>query len=126
MRTYKLSATITTTANNVASVLVARSGRIRCIRWEVGYDAPADNSAVNVELSTMASSQLGSNDTPNTIDEFRNTTNLTTSGAFNGGRSKQSVLDYPIAAGERLYLNTTTSGTVSQITTCFVDVDEKA
>lgn len=125
VRTYKLTAALTATANNAANVLIARSGRIRCVRWETAFDGPADNAQCNSEISTMASSQLNTNDTPNVIDEFRNTTNLTTSGAFNGGRSKQSVLDYPVAAGERVYLNCTVTGTVSQQTTIFLDIDEK-
>ena len=125
MRTYKLFATLGASANNNANVLIARTGRIRCIRWEAAFDAPADNASQFAELSTAPMSQLGTNDTPNVIDELRNCTNLTTSGAFNGGRSKQSVVDYPVAAGERVYMHNVAVGSVSQATTCFLDIDEK-
>jgi hypothetical protein len=125
MRTYKLYAAVSTTTGNNANVLIARSGRIRCIRWEVAYDAPADNANLALELSTSAVAQLNVSDTPNVIDEFRACTNLATSGGFNGGRSKQSVLDYPVAAGERLYLNSVVNGTVASQATCFIDIDEK-
>lgn len=125
MRTYKIYGNITGTANNVANVLIARTGRIRCIRWEAAFDAPADNASCVAELSTAPSTAAGTNDTPNSIDELRSCTNLTTSGAFNGARSKQSVVDYPVAAGERVYLHATVSGSVGQPTTVFLDVDEK-
>lgn len=124
MRTYKLYYAITATTAALASVIIQRSGRIKSVRWETGFDAPADNASCVAEISTASSPQQGTNDTVAEISEIRNTTNLTTSGAFNGGRAKQEFIDYPVAAGERIYLHATVSGTVSQATTVFIDVEE--
>lgn len=124
MRTYKLYGTSASTADNVASVLMAKNGRIKSVRWSVKIDAVADNSAVDAELSTRATQQLSTNETQGDISAFRSHFNLVTSGFYPGSFSKQDLLDFPVAMGERIYLNiviTTATATI----TIYIDVDEK-
>lgn len=125
MRTYKLYGAVSSTANNVANIQFVRNGRIRGLRWAVGFDAPADNASAAVELSLQPVSQLGTNNTQGVIDEVRFLTNLTTSGAPPGSHNFQRTLDMPIASGEVAYFNALVSGTVSANVTVFIDVDEK-
>lgn len=126
MRVYKLYATATSTADNVANVLITRNCRIRSIRWHEHVDAPADNAFVAVELSTRPTSQFTTNDSQGDITQRRHSTNLTTSGAFDGGNDHQELLDFPVAAGERIYVHAIVSGTVTWVGACFIDVVESS
>lgn len=122
MRVYKLYAAISSTGTNLATVTMVRPGRIRSIRWASGADVSADNSYSDVELSFQAVSNVNVNDTTGSIDELRSQSNFTTSGQMQGAIHKQSLVDIPVSAGDRLYLNATNSGTHSARVTCFVDV----
>lgn len=118
MRTYKLYAA--SSGNNVANVTIVRSGRIRSLRWAVCMDTVTDNHNVIAEISTQSVSQAGTNDTLGSIDEIRQWHNNAAAGSSTSGINVQRMVDYPVAAGERLYLNTTFTGTV--YLTCFIDV----
>lgn len=125
MRTYKLFGTVSSTANNVANIQFVRNGRIRGLRWAVGFDAPADNAAATVELSLQPVSQIGTNNTQGVVDEARFLTNLTTSGAPPGSHNFQRTLDMPIASGEVAYINAVVAGTVAANVTIFIEVEER-
>lgn len=123
MRTLKLYAAITATANAVANLLIPRNGRIKSIRWAVDIDAPADNASVAVDLNTQTITVLASNDIPS-IAELRALVNLSTSGAYLGAIKAQEFLDYPVAAGDRIYIHAVVAGTVTARITAFIDIDE--
>lgn len=117
-------AVISSSSGNLANIQIARAGHIRSIRWAIGADMPADNASFAVECSLSPSSALASSDVFGPLDEVRVYANLTTSGAYNGGVNVQRILDMPVAAGERLYLNAAVSGTVSAVTACYIDVED--
>lgn len=124
MRTYKITGAVTTTANNIANIQMVRNGKIKGLRYALSVDAPADNAAFNAELSLQPVSQVGTSNTQGVIDEFRHVSNLTTSGAFGSANMFQRSLDFPISAGEVLYVNATATGTITATFTIFIDVQE--
>lgn len=125
MRVYKLYATGTSTANNVASIQMVRNGIIRAITWACGIDGQTDNAQLALELSFQGTAQTAVNDTIGPIDELRCVTNLLTSGMYNGEIHKSSNPNLPIGIGERLYVNAVISSTLGYYASCFIFVDEK-
>lgn len=120
MRTYKLY-NATVSGNNLANVTIQRSGRIKSVRWAVGVDDSTDNHYCYFELSTQATSQIGTHDTLGVVDQIAWYNNLGAAGQDSSHINEQRMLDFPIAAGERLYLNN--SGNASAVfETVFVDV----
>lgn len=123
MRTYKIYGTGAATANNVANILVGKSGRIKSIRWSARVDAVADNSVAVLELSMSPQAQSGTNDTTSEIAEVSIFGNLATSGFVHSSLKAQELVDIPIAQGERVYLHVAIT-TATYYATAFVDVDE--
>lgn len=101
---------------------MARSGRVRSLRWAIGIDDSTDNHTMTIEISTQAVIQNTSHDTLGSLDEVKWYNNVGAAGTDHGAINVQRLMDYPVAAGERLYLNgvATISGTV----TCFVDIQD--
>lgn len=124
MRTYKLYGSITATTANLCSVLLAKGGRIKSARWAMTINCVTDNSGIDCELSTASAPQIANNDTLNEIDEIRSFVNFTTSGYGLCAINHQTLLDYPVAAGERLYIHALLTSSAVGAVTCFVDVDE--
>ena len=121
MRTYKLYATALT--NSAATVTIQRSGRIKSIRWSITVNDTTDNHTLYSELSTTNVSQYNVNDTLNALDQVNLTNNIGAAGAIESCVQKQCLMDYPVVAGERLYINN--QGDVSAcVVTCFVDVQD--
>jgi hypothetical protein len=125
MRIYKLFFTVTSTGTGLIAISIQRAGRIRCIRWSTAFDGPADNANCTVELSLSATATIAVNDTIGVIDEIRTNQNILTSGGGNSAVNLQRTIDFPVAVGDRLMLNAAVNGTVSQPTTCFIDVEER-
>lgn len=126
MRSYKIYGAAAAAADNVQNVLIAKSGRIKSIRWEVSIDAVADNSVVVLELSSRSTNQIATHDSTGDFSQFRVYASLVTSGFVHNGRSKQELVDIPIAAGERLYLHAGAVTTASYFCTIYVDIQEGA
>ena len=126
MRTYKLyGAGAGTGTNNLANVTVQKNGRIRNLRWNCQADLDADLETATWELSTASSAQVTTNDTPNVIDQVSVNSQFTTSGMTQGAINvSRENMDFPVAAGEKLYLNTVITGSPSERGTVFIDVEE--
>lgn len=125
MRTYKIHAAVTSTQDNLASVLMARNGRIKSLRWAVEADMVADNAVIRLECSTRATNQLTTNESQGDIGVVRIFGNLVTSGQTQSSINKQEFLDFPVAAGERVYVHAALVTTASGVCTIHIDVDEK-
>lgn len=126
MRTYKLAhGAITATGNNQAYVSIARPGVIRSVTWSVAADIAADNVVVELELSVNPVSQIGTNDTIGSLSEVKITNNLVTSGMVASGVHVLDLVNCPVMAGERLYINAVITGATSVKVTCFVRVEER-
>jgi len=66
----KMFATGTTTADNVAAIIIPQNSSLVLISWNwLGYNAGAIGSAVVAQLSQMSSSSWTSNDARGIIDE---------------------------------------------------------
>jgi hypothetical protein len=124
MRTYKIYGSISATAEAGLAVIVVRNCRVKSIRWEASFDAPADNAAIALELSTVSTSHLAASDSTGDISTLRFLTNFVTSGMAIGRASKQEFVDFPVAANERLYIHTLVVGTVTCAFNCYIDVAE--
>lgn len=126
MRTYKIYGTGAAAADNVTNLLVAKSGRIKSIRWDVAIDQVADNSRCTLELSLRSNSQAVTSDTTGDISVIQAFGNLTTSGTIAGRAAKQELVDIPIAASERIYLHAALITTSTYYATVYIDVAEGA
>lgn len=123
MRVYKLYANCNASGTNLGSVVIARTGRIKRIRWRSHMDSVVDNESAIIELSLHPTSVALTNDTSGTIDEAHLVNNGTSGGA--NAVAINSDVDVPVGLGERLYLNATVVGTPTNVkTSCFVDVEE--
>lgn len=126
MRIYKIYGTGSASGNNVASVQFARSGRIRAIRWAVACDSVTDNSAFVGELSLLATAQTTVSDTLGSIDECRTYVNLGAAGSDHLQVNHITApIDFSVGQGERLYLNTVVSGTLTYYAAIFIHVEER-
>jgi len=124
MRTYKIYAAYSITANGIGSIQILRSGRIRSVRWAADINTILDNSQAVIELSFANTSQIGTSNTIGVVDELRMWANFVTSGLMLSAVHVQRILDMPVNAGEILYLNTvvaTAAGAVS----VFLDIEER-
>jgi hypothetical protein len=125
MRTYKLyTGNISASASNLTQTQILRTGRIKAIRHGLSVDSVTDNAELAVEISINPISQIGVGTIQGAIDEIRWQGNFATSGLAQGGINMQRALDFPIGAGEFLYINVYVVGTLSARDTIFVDVDE--
>lgn len=122
MRTLVLFATITATADAIVNLIIPKNGRIKSLRWSGSFDGPADNARCNMELSMRATSQFATNDISNVVGGLDLLQNILTSGGGVSPIKYQEYVDFPVAAGERLYLHASVSGTVSCPLRMFIDI----
>lgn len=118
---YKLYAAGTTTTAAAATLTMPRSGVIRSIVAQANLFTATGGSRIVGELSFVNSSQVTTNDTRGEIAEVRSSYNLNTSGTHQGVESVViPALNIPIAAGDKLYLHLTVTGTPTSGTdVCF-------
>jgi hypothetical protein len=125
MRTYKLySGNVNATASNITSTQILRNGIIKRIRWALSVDSVTDNAELAMELSVNPVSQVGLATIQGAFDEIRWAGNFATSGLAQGGVNATRDLDFPVGAGEFMYLNAYVAGTLVGHATIFVDVQE--
>jgi hypothetical protein len=122
MRTYKIYSGAAS-GNNNAYVTIQRSGRIKSVRWAVGITDKVDGHVYSAELSSVPVTQIDTHDTQGSIDEIRWINNIGAAGTNSDHINVQRIMDYPVVAGERLYLNTYKTVTSSG-TTIFIDVQD--
>lgn len=122
MRTYKLFATGSAGGSNLASVTIAKTGRIKGIRWSGTLNSVLDNDEATMEVSFTPSSFIGSNDTQGPISEFAMINNGTAGGSLAANKVEQ--VDIPVALGEKLYFNAALVGTPVFKNCCFIDVQD--
>lgn len=129
MRTtiYKLYANFTSSQNGLASLTIPRGGRITAITGRLRVVGPANAAQVLAELSFLPTAQATVNDARGVLAEVGYSFAMTTSGA--SPTDEHVVLTgiaIPVNVGDRLYVNTTVSGSVSSGTSVayFVYVTE--
>lgn len=124
MRIYKLYGVVTTTANNIASIQLVRSGKIKGIQAAAYVDSNTDNAQLIVEASLVPVNQIAVNDTQGQLCELRWAGNFVTSGLSSEGINEFLPMDVPVQAGEKVYLNAQVGGTVSAGVTLFIHVQD--
>lgn len=122
MRYYRLYANAAQA--NAANCQVIKSGRIKTVKWFARFDTNTDNASVDAELSLSPISTIAQNDSRGPVDAIAYANNLATNGSGVGQVNQQSFIDMPIAQGERLYLNTASSGTVALVVNAIIGVEE--
>ena len=115
---------VTGAVDNFTSVLMAKNGRVKSVRWEVSVDATADASRLSLELSTSPTNHLTTNDSIGDFSAAQFFNNLTTSGQSAFSIRKQEFVDYPVAANERLYIHCGIATTATAWLTIYIDVEE--
>lgn len=121
MKTYALYST--SIQDNAASVVIAKAGRIKSIRTAARFDTAADNSYCDIEVSLNPVSQMAVNDSRGVLDISRFANNLATSGMAVSCVNKQALVDVPVGAGEKIYMNTAAS-TTTFTANVLVDIEE--
>jgi len=119
MRTYKLYTAVS--SNAACYVTVQRSGRIKSIRYSIRMNSVTNGHALSMEVSTQPVAQIAAHDTQGSIDEVGWFNNVGAAGTDHGNIVEQRVIDFPVVAGERIYLNTSFTVTAAYITV-FVDI----
>lgn len=123
MRIYKLYATVSADGANQANCAIQARGRIRMVSWSVGIDAPADNAAIDAEVSFAARTTdlLASN----SVGPFSQVSAISNGSVTAiGAVHKQDLVDVPTGPGDVVYLNALVDGTVSARITVFLHVEE--
>jgi len=102
---------LTATANNAANIQIVRRGRIRAIAYTINGHIDADSEEFSIELSTVPTFQSRTNDAQGVLwnAAFQNAT-IGTEGT-SPYCSGQILCDYPIEAGQLLYINAVLAGT---------------
>lgn len=124
MRVYKIYASAAASGNAAAYVTIQKSGRLKSIRTAIGFDCVTDNGRLALEVSLGATSQIATNDSIGPIHQVEVFSNFLTSGLNTVAGNDQVLLDFPVNAGERIYLNVLIGGTVTYYATVFLDVQD--
>lgn len=122
MKTRSLHASITATTNAAAQIDIVQSARVKAVQFSIlcTDSAPAAGSLIRVELSSSSVMQSESNDAPSVLATCYAAIGFTTSGGGQVAQNFMFLCDYPIAAGERLYLNATEAGASTWIVNAVV------
>lgn len=125
MRTYKLYATMTATADSMAAVQIAQNCRILGVSWAVSVSfAVGASSGIMVELSTSSIRQIITNDALNIVDYITayNTYWTAASQAPHAANKFTGPLSIPVKAGDRLLLhgNALTTNVAGSFIACLV------
>ena len=115
LRRYKLTYTITATANGADTMSFQRPGRIRGINVNVLADSVTDNGVMRVQLSKSAVSDFGSTGgaISQSLAECHFQSNFVTSGLSQPNFNFTVPCDDRVQVGESVYINAVVSGTVS-------------
>jgi len=99
------------TASAIASVKVARKGRVRCISFSsVGIAGAATDCAMVVEISKQSSSAIGINDSPETVlARFAHGYGVASAASTS---QIAYICDIPVDVGDTFYAHSYRSGTI--------------
>lgn len=122
MLIYTLFKAFTGSADGAVSVTMVRRGVIRSIIMSAQPDLDADGELFSVEVATIPIFSSRTNDATGALCCVCQCYSLTTSGSATSGVNEQFILDYPVEAGQKLYLNGLLTGVGSVPATALVYV----
>jgi len=121
MRIYRLYATAAATSSNAASIQILKSGRIKCVQFDLNINTTTDDTQVVIALALLPGTTLVTNNTPGLVGQVSQYVNGIVSLA-----PANAVIypDCPIALGDFLYMSTFVAGTGTYFAWIFVHVQE--
>lgn len=111
LRTLQIYGTGSATANAVAQVTVPSASVLRGVLASLAVQSITAASQTIVELSKVATAQIGTNGALDPFCELRFFSNFVTSGLDNGAQNVFIPLHVPCRQGELIYLHANVSGT---------------
>lgn len=104
-RIYTLYKAFTATTDAAVNVIVIASARLVAVQWATIADLDADGEQYRLEVGWATTMQSGINDSQGAISCIAEALALTTSGI---GVTRSNVVhpcDYPLKAGDKIYLH---------------------
>lgn len=112
MRTMRLYATGSATANAAAQITIPSRITIRAVQAAVRVNSITDGAQVDLELSRASASQIAVNGALDALLQISVEGNFVTSGLAQFGVNQTFPLAAPFEQGAILYLHTLVAGTV--------------
>ena len=113
MRTLKLYATGSATANAVAQLVIPSASSIRAIQYSILFDSITDGAFARIELSRSSATEIAVNGAQQCICELGMLSNFVTSGLSQPSLAGILHVMFPFAQGQIIYLHAVVAGTVT-------------
>lgn len=113
MRTIKLYATGSASANNVANVTIPSATRIVGVAVDAYFNAVTDDSGCTLEVSQASANEIAINGSQQCIAEVRSYTNLLTSGIGVNMVNLFLPVDVAVKQGQIIYFHANVTGTIT-------------
>lgn len=123
MRTLKLYATGSATANAVANVVIPSASTIRGVQVCVRINSITDGAQLNLEVSRSSSREIATNGAQQCVIEVCLESNFVTSGLAQQGVNQFMPVAVPMTQGQILYLHALVAGTVVYDATFIIHYD---
>jgi len=113
MRSIKLYAAGAAAANNAANVIIPGNSRLVGVQYSIYFDAVADNSRADLELSLASSNEIAVNGAQQCVAQWGFYQSLVTSGMVQSVLTGFYPVDVPLKQGQYLYLHVQNVTTVT-------------
>jgi hypothetical protein len=112
MRTLKLYATGSATANAVAQLVIPSASTIRAVQYSILFDSVTDAAILRLELSRASATEIAVNGAQMSVAEFGACSNFVTSGLSQPVIVGQIMVNASFAQGQIIYLHSVVAGTL--------------
>lgn len=123
VKTLKLYATGSATANAVAQVVIPSGGRIRGVQVCFSVDSITDNAQATVEVSRASATEINVNGSQQCVCQVDSRNNLLTSGMTAASQNVFFPVDVPVTQGQIIYLHAVIVGTITYFATFLLQYD---
>lgn len=123
MKTLKLYATGSATANGAATIVIPNASTIRGVQWAVRINSITDGAQVDLEVSRASAREVAVNGAQQCVSQVAAEGNFVTSGLAQGGVNAFFPVAVPMTQGQILYLHALIAGTVTYDATVIVHYD---
>ena len=123
VRTLKLWATGSATANGAATVIIPSASTIRGVQVAVRINSITDGAQLNLEVSRSSSKEIAVNGAQQSVCEVCLESNFVTSGLAQQGINQFFPVAVPMTQGQILYLHALVAGTVIYDATFVIHYD---
>lgn len=123
MRTLKLYATGSATANAAANITIPSAGTIRGVQASVRINSITDGAQVDLEVSRASAREIAVNGAQQSIVQVAMESNFVTSGLAQAGVNQFFPVNVTVTQGQLIYLHALVAGTVTFDATFIVHYD---